>query len=399
MKVNKINRYSETGFLAKAQFLGSPNYLFNLHKAGALSLTLLTYATSRDVWQVYGCPVANIHSRDVVCKSRETAIYTEEFILSFPISFINVTTAGASTRSIARINRDNLYACALSFIFDKASQLEERPTRKGSSLRLSNRYPITDAAQFLDDDPAVGVFSLSYDFFADIVVGPSGETPFFAGKFSQTATAGMGTFFLKFCSKLTVAISHFLDRLSLMSSLVTVNRDISNAHIDAQKIVNIVYGWLVNIASGKQVKVAINQAKVRFTALINKHSAVIVATNKRDFLSACYRPDGNNTFIHLPGQNTQVIGDGAEQLKRALSFLVEFVRVAYLRDTTHNQLRGQVKRRLDFIVGKLVDLELPKGLGIPRQITNPITSGVSGFQCSLQACGLCVGRNKFYLSS
>ena len=35
MEVKKINRYSETGFLAKNRFIGLPNYLFNLHESVA----------------------------------------------------------------------------------------------------------------------------------------------------------------------------------------------------------------------------------------------------------------------------------------------------------------------------------------------------------------------------
>jgi len=30
MKINKLNRCSETGFFSKTRFLGLPNYLFNL---------------------------------------------------------------------------------------------------------------------------------------------------------------------------------------------------------------------------------------------------------------------------------------------------------------------------------------------------------------------------------
>jgi hypothetical protein len=115
--------------------------------------------------------------------------------LSFSISFINVTTTWASARGVARVNRDHLDACMLSFVFNKASKLGKRPARKGSSLRLTNRYPITNPAKFLNGDPATGVFGLVYNFFADVVVCPSGKAPFFARKFFKRRRAECVPFF------------------------------------------------------------------------------------------------------------------------------------------------------------------------------------------------------------
>lgn len=52
-------------------------------------------------------------------------------------------------------------------------------------------------------------------------------------------------------------------------------------------------------------------------------------------------------------------------LESALCGFVEFVGVGHFGDTTDNHLRGQAKKLTHRFVRKLVQGELPKGLGLP----------------------------------
>ena len=127
----------------------------------------------------------------------------------------------------------------LGFVLDKAAQLGERPAMQGCSLRPTNRYPITNPAKFFEGDSATGVFGLSNNALADVVVCPGGELPFFAGQFLETAARGLRAFGLELLAQLAVTVANVLDRLALVDRAVTINGDIGNPKIDTKKAVNV----------------------------------------------------------------------------------------------------------------------------------------------------------------
>ena len=137
------------------------------------------------------------------------------------------------------------------------------------SLRPTNRYPITDTAQFLDGDTAIGVFGLSNNALADSVVCPSSELPFFAGEFLQTATRGLRAFGLELLAQPTMAIANMLDRLTLVGHTIAVNGDIGDSEIDTEKTPWGDCWCFVNIACHQKVKLpsAINEIGLTTLAL------------------------------------------------------------------------------------------------------------------------------------
>ena len=316
--------------------------------------------------------------------------------MSFSISFINMAAARAALASVGRVNRYHFDAHLLRFVFNKASQLEERPARQCSSLRLANRYPVADVRQVFQRNAAVGVFGFFYNGLADIVVGPGSEATFFASQFFQTATCRLCTLGLQLSAQLPLAIANRLDRLALVNRLVTIDGDIRNAHVNAQKLVNVLWSWLVNVAGRKQVEFTVNQAQVRFTTLMDKHSFVVLTRNKAHALATVNRPYRNLVFIHLPGQDTGVVRDRPKRLEGALSLAVKLVGVSHFGDTSNDNLSGQVKQTPNVVVDQLVNRELPKGLRIPSLLAYPIARSIGRLKGTLQAVGLCIGRLEFY---
>ena len=70
----------------------------------------------------------------------------------------------------------------------------KRPAMQLCSLSLANRYPFADVRQIFQRNTAGGVFSLTHNAFADVVVNPACKAPFFAGKLFQAAAAGLCAF-------------------------------------------------------------------------------------------------------------------------------------------------------------------------------------------------------------
>jgi hypothetical protein len=266
----------------------------------------------------YFSPATDIDCRDVVCKAREPAVQTEERILRFAIIFIDMTATRASSTGVSGVNQHNGHTGQLALVLDKGTQLVERPRMQSRSLRPSYRYPIPNAAQFLQGDPAVGVFGLSDNALADVVVCPGGKATLVAYKFLEKTTARFRSFALKLGAQTTMAIANLFNCLPLMDCAVTVYGDVGDPQVNAKKAFDILWRRLVNFARSKQVEFAVNQAQVSLATLAGQKLFGSWMANNSHLLATVYRPDAHLVLVEFPGQDTGIVGNRAMEKDREL---------------------------------------------------------------------------------
>src|SRR3990167_7299875 len=75
------------------------------------------------------------------------------------------------TAGVSGINQNNRHACPQSLVLDLETQIRERPVRVSCALGTSNRYPVSNPAEFFQRDRASGVPCLLHDLFGNNVIG------------------------------------------------------------------------------------------------------------------------------------------------------------------------------------------------------------------------------------
>lgn len=313
------------------------------------------------------------------------------------IGFIDVTTARAGARGVARVNLDHGHTHQLRLVLDKGSQLVERPAMQRCSLRLSSPYPVTDALEVFQGDTPTGAFSLSNDAFADLVVDIGSKAALFTRQLAQTTTARLCSFALEFLAQATMAVTNVRYRLALVDFTRAVSGDIGHAQVNTKKVFDILWRRLVNFAGGQQVELATNQAQVGLATLAAQQFLIPLATDERDSLATVYRPDGNLVFIEFPRQDADIVGNRAVRLEGAPRPSIPLVGVRHFGNTADDNLRSQVEGGTHVTVDKFLKLKLAEGASVPSYLTDVVTGFVCYFKGALQAVGLCIGRLKFRL--
>src|SRR5258707_6256710 len=92
------------------------------------------------------------------------------------VMFVDAPTFRTSARGVTRVNVNHFHAVKSRLVQYLLLKTIKCPAMQRGSLRLPNRYPITDATQIFQGDPALSVLSLNHDTFADAMVGVVSET-------------------------------------------------------------------------------------------------------------------------------------------------------------------------------------------------------------------------------
>lgn len=330
--------------------------------------------------------------------SRETALNAKEGSLIRTIGFIDTTTGRTGSGSVAGINRNHNHACTLCFVFDKASQLVERPAMQGCSLAASSPDPVTDALQIFKGDSSSGALRRINNLLADRVVDLSGKASFFAGKLSEATTTRLRTLLLQLATQTTVAKAHVLNLTAAVQLLVAVSRNRGDTEINTE-----IVGWrfergFVNVARLIQVELAIAIDKIGFALSLCQQSPVGFTTDKGDGQSPIERPDRNGVAF-LPTENAVVVGDAAQRSKRPLCLPVELVAIGNFGNNANRNLRRKTELFSDGIVASVMQIVLAKLLTVPGVGAEIVRRCIRSFKCSLQAFNLCISRVQLDLRS
>jgi hypothetical protein len=322
---------------------------------------------------------------------------TKELALRLSIGRFNVAAYKATLTGVRRVNSDHGHALKLCFVFDKGSQLCERPIAVlGSVLFAFDPCPLTNSGQVFNRYSSLRVYGSGNKSLADNVVGVGLKTGLLTTKFLQLAPGGLRTLALQFVAHPLMALTILFNRGAREVLAVTGSGDVGHAHIDAKKAINIGGVGRFFFAGSKQVELATNQAKVCFTVLTLQQVSLVVAANEGDSFPASQCPDANELLVGVPTEDSIIVGDAAMQLEGALRFLVQLVPVRNFGDAPHDQLGGQPKVRTNVGVDKLVQVVLSEGLLFPSNIAYLVARFVRPFKRKHQEIVLMFGWLKLH---
>lgn len=125
---------------------------------------------------------------------------------------------------------------------------------------------------------------------------------------------------------------------------------------------------------------------------------VSVMTNKRYFQPATDSPKRNN-IIRLVGHYPTVVTNASKWSKSAFGFLVKFISIGNLCNTTYKYLRGKFECSLVAMVNFVMQFKVIENTFFPSHIRNGIANSISFLHRIEKQFSLFIGRQKFYFQS
>src|SRR3990167_1058797 len=314
-------------------------------------------------------------------------------VLAIPIT--NRFTDIASLACVMRVNHYKRNTCKFSFVFKERPKLTKRPRMVPPSLYLSDFCSFPNMSQIFNSNPLAFRFSLFNNLLTNGMVGNGGKSLFSALKPFQKFSTSFRAFGLNGASHFKSLISNFIQivRTKICSIGESCNAGYSKIH--TYKFLNILNIIFRDFYGLEKIKLSFLCNKVCLPFDIRKIFRVM--TDEGNFQPAIYRPDGDKGFFI--GKDTRVVGDCSEWLKCSLSFLIKFIGIYNLTDTTNKYLCGKPSSFFQRMVNKVVGFKLIKNLLFPYCIRNLITGNI-GFSKSCQKrLSLFIIRQKFYLQS
>ena len=114
-----------------------------------------------------GSPL-DIHGSVVIRRGRELAHDTTKISLGATVRPFGMPTGATALAGIARVNVDHAHTCALCLVGDKLAQLPKGPIAVSRSLFCAtNPYPLADALQVFQGNPASGALGFCNESLAD----------------------------------------------------------------------------------------------------------------------------------------------------------------------------------------------------------------------------------------
>jgi len=335
---------------------------------------------------VDGSPARDYTSRVNVGITSMPANPTLEFRLRATIGFGDMATLGTFTAGITCVDGYNQNAPDLGLVFNKRSQLPERPVMQFSSLLTSSPDPRANTFQVFDGDSAICALRFVNDLLADRVVEILREVRFLASALLQKSSGRFRPFALESGSKLSVSFSQIANMRSRKTLSVRVGSDAGDSEIHSEKTIRFVGWWLNGVDRGEKKPPAFAQDKVRFALSRPKQLALLFPASKGNVLTALGSPDRNRPLFVF--QNPVVEGDGAVFTENALLVPVQFIGVRDLRDQANDDLSRKAVLLADSLIGELVNLELAESFTLPSKARDFIGRSVGQFKRFAKSRGL-----------
>ncbi len=321
--------------------------------------------------------------------SNVTTANTQEFILSFSITFINTTADIAGLRSVPGVNKDHRHTLTLGFVQDKLGQLMEGPTMQIVTLIAPKPYPSADAFKLFQGNRSICAFGNVYHLLADYVVSVGCKTPFLARQLFEFAPGRLGANLLNF---LTLSASPAPDVVEVVASVplaVTGSGDVFDTKINAQNVGDCEGVSFLDFTSSSQIEVATDQQEVAFALLPGKLPMLSAPADERDFQPPLGGPERDVIALKIVAKDASVVGNAAGEPEGTPGLAVELVGVNHLGNTAHSSLGRQLKLLAHVVVDQFVQLVSAKGALLPGQLTDVVASGVGHLKSV--AKGGCLG--------
>lgn len=333
-------------------------------------------------------PAGNIHRRDVIGATSEVARYTGERILRTTIGFIDTTTDRTSPGCVTRVNENQRHTGKGGLVFDKGSQLIERPTVQLASLRLPNPYPTAYPAQVFQSEAAAGVFGLVHKLFGDAMVHVGCEASLPTRQGFETTSGRMCVFGLEPRPYPVVPSAQTSDVGAGVEFAVAIHGNVDDAEIDTEMSFHVNRFGSLHVAGGEQVELAAHIAQVGLAAPGLEQFQITRPGDEGNCHTTVECPDRDSMPGKIPGQDAVVIGERAPFEKAALGVLAYVVGVGDTANGANGHLSRQAEPFANIVVGQIVERKLAKGLRLPRLVGDVIARFIGAFQRHTQGINL-----------
>jgi len=300
-------------------------------------------------------------------------------------------------RGIAGVNQHKWDSRELGFIFQKGSQLKERPTAYASAkdaafLYAAQPYPF----QVFQSNPPAFVLSLLDDSLCDRMVHDARSRSLFSRKPFQGLFTTRGAFGLKRRSYALAMQTIFFNFLSRHLLSGGERGDISQTKINTKKLFHVFNCFIRHIDGLKQKKLTLASHEVSLTVDVWKQPFVVA--KKLEALDASVdRPDADGSALDIVRQNPRVISNRTERPESSQGFFVELVGIGDLRYRSDDGLSGKIRGLFDAVVAKVMQLHLIKSLLIPSRLRDVVANLVDRAKGTLKNLRLKIVRQELYL--
>lgn len=307
-----------------------------------------------------------------------------------------MVAARARLGSVCRFNDNEIDPMQFGFVFQKRSQLTERPTAQFRPERFVaplGRKP--DMGKVFNRDSFVPLFNRKDDSLCNGVVDDRCRGPFPAFKPFQKFGAVSFTrvrftlraFALNGCTNLLSLFTVLVDPIRSMLIAVGRNDNIGDAEVHADKLFHVLDVFIGNIDGLKKIKLPLFVEQIRLS--FDVREVFRIMTNKGHLQSPAECP--NRHEGSGVGQNPAVVSDGTERPEAALGFPVQFIRICHSAYATYKHLCGEIKRGLEIVITKTVDFELIENFMLPCDFRNRVANDVGLFDGIKKQSGLFAG--------
>lgn len=299
-----------------------------------------------------------------------------EHRLSLATFLINGPALATSLRGVGRVDKDDGNAMQFSLVKNLLAQVVKRPAMQLAALLPSSPDPRTYALQVFKGNRSVRAFGFQHELFADAVVHVAGKTGLFAAALFKQAPGRLRTLALHSLSQAGMATAKVAQVSTGVLFPAAVIGNVGHTKVNAKNAFNVNWFRRFDFASGEQVKLPINVAKVAFALLGLQQFKLASASTERHVFATVQRPDRNGLCVRVPRKDAAIVSNRAVFPERAARVLIQAVSLNNLADTTHRHLGAQLKLVTDTVVDELVNTHLGERLGGPRRIANRVTCGV-----------------------
>lgn len=306
-------------------------------------LTLFRYFTL-----IYSSAGRNVNRGVDVSVGGVATCTTLKFTLAFAVSFFAVSTSGASTGCVARIDCDNRDTVEFSFVGNKLPELGEGPPVHLGSLIPPEPYSVADTLEFFQGNPATGAFGVVNDPFRDHMIFMTAKPSFPIPEplygpphvFSGPPLVLLVHLFPERTTHFIVLLPNGLDVLTTKLFAITRGCQVDHPKINADKFMDFNRCLLRQIDRTQQVELAASEYEVALSLEAVKSLSLVLSEDDGDNLAAFERKQTD--AIHpFEAHQSLVIGHCSVMLKFRAFIVVSFEAFRCLPDSPNRHLAGQ----------------------------------------------------------
>jgi hypothetical protein len=250
-----------------------------------------------------------------------------------------------------------------------------------STLGAPDLYPIAEAMEVFQGDPAAGVMGALDEGLADPMVLDLTEAGFLARELAEVFFGRFGADQLEAVAERGVTGADLLDLGAGVASAIAVGGEVDNAKVDAEEGLDRTLGLLRDFDGDVEEELALAVDQLRFAPFSLEEVGEVGADDggAEDPLVEGRQGDGGHAIAE--GIEALVEADSAEGTEVAEGLLVLRVAVRDLGDDADGQLGLETEAGAQLAVVQFLELELVKALrlkGFDREPGGGLVAATQG---------------------